>query len=681
MNINVAIQAIGHYKDDKTFILNNWKYQFIMEEKVFKAYAMTLPNIGEKTAKKIFDLYGCDYLALTNEKKMSKVLSPKKAKAVIERASADRNTGNTAFIEYLVNLNLFQERKIFQIANYTTKEEFEKNPFVLLNKPVHLSFNNVNKIILNLQNENPSLLKEERRLSMMTERTLNKLLSNGDTYVEAKKLVAESLSNLNEGIKDNKNFITEIQVKQIINKLNKEHKIKAEKTTNSLRLYNAFYYDSEKFIAEELARKSKEHEKTFSKSKIESTINQLENKYGVKLADTQKLAVETIINNPVAIITGSAGTGKTTVLKFAIDTLRALVGGNIVLAAPTGRAARRMAESANMEASTLHSLLKIGLTDEEVDEADVYVSDDKVEADAIFVDETSMCDIGIIYRLFQKLEPDCRVYFIGDPNQLPPVGSGDVLRDLIDSYYVPTVKLKLIYRQAEGSNIIMNSNKILAGKSNLEVGDDFKIIEKTSVEEIAEAVANTYVKEYNNIGDILEVQCITPKREKGELSSFSLNKRIQKKINSKSKYGECFSVNGYHIYQDDKIICGKNTETVRNGDIGIVTKAANQSLTAVFDTGEETFSIDEAQDLKIALAYCITVHKSQGSEFKTVLLPIAEENKSMLKRNLFYTAVTRAREKMIIVGENKYINQAIINNENKKRKGLLTARIKKAFSN
>lgn len=617
---------------------------------------------------------------LRNETVVSKYVRKKYIPEILEKAEKDCQDDTSEFIDYLVGLQVIPQRKVSLISNCIKMKEFKENPFLIMGKPMNCGFLTINKVLLAMQEENSDLLKCDQRLLLGTEYVLRKLLSNGHTFIEAPKLVDGSLKFLNEGVNNEKNFVTEVTVKNTINKLHREHKIKAEKTTNSLRIYNALYYDCENFLAAELARKLCCDKENINKHKIEQVIAKLEKQFGFELANTQKLAVETVINNPVAIITGSAGTGKTTVLKYAIGALRELVTDNIALVAPTGRAARRMAESTGMEASTLHSLLHIGLTDDDTDEMDVYISDDKIEADVIFIDETSMCDISIIYRLFQRVKPDCRIYFLGDPNQLPSVGSGDVLRDLIDSYYVPTVKLQVIYRQAQESNIVLNSNKILNGQSDLENGKDFDIVNVEDLEEIAETTANIYLDEVDKIGDILEVQCITPKREDGLLAAFNLNKRIQAKINPKIAQGSpCFAVNGYKIYQNDKVICGKNTETVRNGDIGIVTNATPSQLVAVFDTGEEVFNIEEAIELKIALAYCITVHKSQGSEFKSVILPIADENKTMLKRNLFYTAVTRARNKMIIVGEQRHIHNAICNNRVAKRNGMLTPRIKKQF--
>ena len=183
---------------------------------------------------------------------------------------------------------------------------------------------------------------------------------------------------------------------------------------------------------------------------------------------------------------------------------------------------------------------------------------------------------------------------------------------MIESYCVPVVKLKFIYRQSKDSNIIMNAQRILQGKQNLTEGSDFVFIEKTNIEDIANTVADVYKQEYEKMNDLLEVQCICPMRVKGELASNQLNKIVQQRLNPCNSYS-FFKANGFVFYKNDKVICGKNTKTVRNGDIGIVTNASQNQLKCVFDTGEEVFTPDDAIELNITLAYCITVHKAQGS--------------------------------------------------------------------
>lgn len=674
---NISIKAMGYISGDKknVFSVESWSYDFAIDTEVFLAYAETLPGIGPKTALKIFHKYGVDYGVFSSEVLLKKVVPKNKIESIIEQNKKDNTFESAEFIQKLIKTKVFSNRKITQISSVITEKDFYENPFLVMKK-IKISYSSLNNFCLSVQNEYPQLLTLPERLTMGVEKTLSTCLSCGDCFLYANRFIEKSLEFLNNGVENEENKVSEEKVKEIINNLNKAHKIRAEISTDKkkLRIYNSFYFDCENFVADSIYKRLNKSRPVFTHTQIQSAILKTERKYRLTLADTQKLAIETIINNNIAIITGSAGTGKTTVLKFAIDVFEQLIGGDIILVAPTGRAARRMTESTAIEASTLHSLLKIGVSDEE-DDSDVFVSDEKIEGEAIFVDETSMCDISIIYRLFQHLSENCRVYFLGDVNQLQSVGSGNVLDDLIESYYVPTVKLSLIYRQSQDSNIIYNANNILNGIGKIKTGDDFVVYNISNPEKIAEQCCTIYKQELQRLGDILDVQCITPKRVNGILASEQLNKQIQMAINPNYGSNSFFFSNGYKFYIGDKIICNKNTETVRNGDIGVVTNVTKNEIQAIFDTGEEIFDDEQAEELNISLAYCITVHKSQGSEFKTVFIPVSEENKAMLKRNLFYTAVTRAKEKMIIVGENKYIKSAIEDNRIYQRKTSLKSRI------
>ena len=674
---NISIKAMGYISGDKknVFSVESWSYDFAIDTEVFLAYAETLPGIGPKTALKIFHKYGVDYGVFSSEVLLKKVVPKNKIESIIEQNKKDNTFESAEFIQKLIKTKVFSNHKITQISSVITEKDFYENPFLVMKK-IKISYSSLNNFCLSVQKEYPHLLALPERLTMGVEKTLSVCLSCGDCFLYANRFIEKSLEFLNNGVENEENKVSEEKVKEIINNLNKAHKIRAEISTDKkkLRIYNSFYFDCENFVADSIYKRLNKSRPVFTHTQIQSAILKTERKYRLTLADTQKLAIETIINNNIAIITGSAGTGKTTVLKFAIDVFEQLIGGDIILVAPTGRAARRMTESTAIEASTLHSLLKIGVSDEE-DDSDVFVSDEKIEGEAIFVDETSMCDISIIYRLFQHLSENCRVYFLGDVNQLQSVGSGNVLDDLIESYYVPTVKLSLIYRQSQDSNIIYNANNILNGIGKIKTGDDFVVYNISNPEKIAEQCCAIYKQELQRLGDILDVQCITPKRVNGILASEQLNKQIQMAINPNYGSNSFFFSNGYKFYIGDKIICNKNTETVRNGDIGVVTNVTKNEIQAIFDTGEEIFDAEQAEELNISLAYCITVHKSQGSEFKTVFIPVSEENKAMLKRNLFYTAVTRAKEKMIIVGENKYIKSAIEDNRIYQRKTSLKSRI------
>lgn len=673
------IEAEGHYAENNKgiFVIETYKYLKVNEKNAFISYALTFKGIGEKTAMRLYDDIGINYNVFADRNTITKYVRPQYVEGVIDKAIKDNEDRDLEYYKFLGEINSLSKLKRNLLVHSVPFDELKKNPFLYVaDEDIKLSFRTANEIAVNLK----TALHSNERLELGTRRALQMLLSNGHTFIEANRLISKTLQLLNNGVAEENDMVQDSEVKNALNSLNRKHIIKAEKTSNALNIYDIFYYDAEKNIADELKQRVLGKTKTFAQPEVFKQIKAFETDNNIKLADSQKLAVNTVINNNICIITGSAGTGKTTVLKACINILETLYSKNIVLAAPTGRAARRMTETTGHEASTLHSLLRLGVSDNETSDLDIYMNDEKIDADAIFVDEASMCDIGIIYRLFQKLEKNCRVYFIGDPNQLESVGSGNFLADVISSHCIPTIKLQFIYRQNKDSNIVVNANKILQRNTKLHFGDDFQFYDEGNPKNIQKIVADIYFKELKMVGNPYEVQCICPMRVNGFLASNQMNRIIQRKVNTNcSKQNPCMKANGFNFYVGDKVICSKNTETVKNGDIGFVSSVSSESIDINFETGPETYSIDDMIEYGIILAYAITVHKAQGSEFSTVIIPVADENKYMMKQNLIYTAVTRAKKKMIFVGEQQQLKNAIKNNKKTPRNGRLKERIVRNF--
>ena len=668
------------YRGEEQFSVKEEELYPVKTEKSFMAYIITKYNgIGQKTVEKILRKYGPDYSVLSDYDRLIKAINKKYALRIIEQSKQFSKVQEV--YDLFTSADLLTNKKRIAIAEKVSLSEIYSNPFILMKSEYGgLSFLKVNKLCVYLQNV-PELTKIFCSLERIKEGVLYNLtdilFQKGHTWIDATVLIKETEKFLNSGLNNNELKVNESDIKKALNSLNKEHKIKCEKKANILRIYNAFFYDSENFIAQECISRVNSKGKQFSNNKIDNLIKDFEKLNKITLADNQKLAIRSVVNNRICVITGSAGTGKTTVLNAAIYVLSQLRKSEICLLAPTGRAARRMSFSTNMPAYTLHHALGISTESDSI----IPVATKKIEADYVFVDESSMCDIAIIYRLFQQCDKKCNFVFIGDPNQLPSVGAGNVLDDLITSESVPVVKLKYIYRQAKDSNIIINANRILNNSSAMLQGEDFIIYDMYSAAEIQEKVVSSFLEELSRTGDIFETQIITPKRRDGYLSAYQINKKIQSIINPYVKGRYDLPANGYNFRVGDKIICSKNTKTIKNGDMGLVERVykngENYVMTAKFDDYVEEFDVDRAKELGIALAFAITVHKSQGSEFKSVLLPIAAENRVMLKRNLFYTAITRAKEKIIIVGPKSEIKRAVLNNTKYERNTLLCQRIQK----
>ncbi|MDD2268933.1 MAG: ATP-dependent RecD-like DNA helicase [Eubacteriales bacterium] len=380
-------------------------------------------------------------------------------------------------------------------------------------------------------------------------------------------------------------------------------------------------------------------------------IARLEGALRVKIASEQLSAVETGLNSTVSIITGGPGTGKTMIQRMIIEAYSNIrPSGRIVLAAPTGRAARKMSESTGYPASTIHQLLGIYSTED--DEIKSKNDDTYVEADLLIIDESSMLDTFLSYRLFSSIRQGTQVVIVGDVDQLPSVGAGCVLRALINSKAIPTVYLTRVYRQKKGSSIAINAARINKGEINLEYDSDFQFHEAKNDEEIIEAIKEMY-KSLVTAAGIDNVMVLSPFRQKTETGVDSLNLKLRNLIQPHSESDKKLTCGKMSYYLGDKVMQTKNTMELANGDIGYVKSIKNSGdgyyAEITFDGNREAeYYAEDAAD--IDLAYATTIHKAQGSESIYVILVVSPEHRLMLKRNLLYTSLTRAREGLRIIG-------------------------------
>ena len=395
---------------------------------------------------------------------------------------------------------------------------------------------------------------------------------------------------------------------------------------------------------------------------LDKIIAQAEKDCGILLADMQREAVKMAVTNNIAIITGGPGTGKTTVVKVILTVYKKIFGGKVAFSAPTGRASRRLAESVGADAATLHSTL--GLR-EDSDEAHY-----KVEADLLVVDEVSMIDMALAYLLFKNLKSATKLLLVGDHNQLPSVGAGNVLRELLQCGAIPVTKLDVVHRQAQTSRINLNAHAILQNKgAGLLYGADFDFVEANSPAVAAECVKNLYyesIRRLKEAGKSLaadEVQILSPMRVRGACGTNTLNQEIQDTLNPASFDKPEITAGFKRFRLNDKIMQTKNRIDISNGDIGRIKrieKDRNGGYEVYIDFGDgrkAVYGPDEM--LSIDLAYAMTIHKSQGSEYPIVIIPILNEAYIMLQRNLIYTAITRAKNKVIIVGQKEAFFRAI----------------------
>lgn len=431
-------------------------------------------------------------------------------------------------------------------------------------------------------------------------------------------------------------------------------------------------YEAESNVARSIALLLKKGERPLNKEKLTKALTHVERRHAIHFDDKQRHAVVSAVLNPVTILTGGPGTGKTLCVNGMIE-LADTLGFSHVLCAPTGRAAKRLSEVSEREAKTIHRLLEYDPNSGGFRRS----SDDPINADMVIVDEVSMVDIQLFEALLDAISPTAQLVLVGDVDQLPSVGPGQVLRDLIESKGVTTVRLSTIFRQAELSSIIRNSHRINHGDAP-EFAGDFQFIDADTPEEIQSHIVglcSTILPQNYRYDPLVDIQVLAPMNN-GMAGVRELNKKLQHVVNGHSPV--CWQGSERRFLVNDKVMQLRNNyeKDVFNGDMGTVTGYDKEEgkLFVQYYGKEIEYSFEDLDE--VSLAYATTIHKSQGNEFNAVVLPIAMAHYIMLQRNLIYTAVTRAKERIYIVGQKKALAMAIRNADTRRRNTLLLRRLK-----
>ena len=412
---------------------------------------------------------------------------------------------------------------------------------------------------------------------------------------------------------------------------------------------------------------------------LDTEISAEEKRQGIQLAAEQRQAVMTALTSQLSVITGGPGTGKTLIQRFLLNIYRRRKrGAKIICCAPTGRAARRMEQSTGFPATTIHKALGL-LAGEDGN----YCEPEMLDADMVVVDEVSMMDIYLANHLFRAISHGSQLVLIGDADQLPSVGPGAVLSEILACGVVPVVRLDRIFRQSYGSRIAANAKLIRHGNLSLEYGEDFQFFDSSDMIASAQQIETLYMQETARYG-VDNVALLTPYRQKTETGVNALNDRLREKINppDRKKPEAIYRKRIYRL--GDKVMQTKNCEDISNGDIGYITSitsdSANSALTV--DFGDGRIAEYDGSDLEMLdLAYASTIHKSQGSEYKSVIINLQCAHSVMLVRPLVYTAITRAKERVLLVGERRALCIAIKRTDTEQRGTMLSARIRELTSN
>ena len=407
---------------------------------------------------------------------------------------------------------------------------------------------------------------------------------------------------------------------------------------------------------------------------LDDEIDGQQTEMGFTFAEEQRHAIRTALISPICIISGGPGTGKTSIQRAILNIYKkSFPDSNVVCCAPTGRAARRMEQSTGYPASTIHKVLN--LTAGEVHELKDI---DLLEADLVLVDEVSMMDMLTTWYLFNALPPSCRLILVGDADQLPSVGPWAVLNELLACGQLPAVILDKVFRQSEGSLVAENAQRIRHGVTDLEFGDDFQFWPSAEETQSAQYLMWFYKREVDRYG-VDNVALLTPFRKKSKTGVYSLNAALHDTINPASQEKDEIETGQRILRVGDKVMQMKNRDFASNGDIGYIctSKRDSDGILVEVDFGDDrVVAYEDAESLRqVELAYAATIHKSQGSEYDAVLINIQNMHGKMLNRALIYTAETRAKKQVIIVGDWEAVVRAIQTADTKRRNTMLAVRI------
>jgi len=656
------------------------QFSFTKLEKTLPSDAESLVNyivnsgikgLGKKTAEKIIKKFGEDSLEVIRYKPdlllEIKGMNEEKADTLSMYINEEWERWNLTSFLSKHNIGLKLSMKIYNVLGIDAINIIKENPYALMDFVSSLDFKTVDKLATNLDIDRTS----ESRVAAGIIYILSYYIKEGNTCVE-KELLTEYAVRM---MKVDNGYI-----ENAYNVLVMKDKIVLEQVGEKTFVYRKSLYVAEKNIAEHLKNLTC---KPSNKFKLDKELDEVAENLNLVLSNTQIDAIKMCINSNLSVITGGPGTGKTTIIKCIIDILKRK-NMSYVLAAPTGRAAKRITETTGETAKTLHRMLEITKVEEGDVDAQVDFPIDVIDTDVVIVDEASMIDVILMNNLIKGLKETTKLIIVGDADQLPSVGPGKVLKDIIESGIAHTIFLTEIYRQSEKSDIVLNAHNIKNGERVEFKKDDTDMyfIETDSLEETVkeiESLVEYRLKNKYDEGILGDIQILTPIK-KSSVGVYELNKVLQKvKLNPNDKMVHRKS-GDRTFYENDKIMqiinnYDKNWEYngvqgtgIYNGDMGKITKinTAEQYLSVEFDDGRLTkYDFDELDEIEHA--YAITVHKSQGSEFNTVIIPLYICYEKLFNRNLIYTAMTRAKNLLVFVGRRAVIDYMVNNTSEKSR--------------
>jgi len=625
-------------------------------------------GIGPAMAKKIVAEFGEKTLEIIAKSPNELLKVPGIGKKTAEKISASylEQSELTEIMVWLENHGISNTYagKIFAKYGSFAIDIMEKDIYRLFQDIEGIGFLTADKLAFNLGIQR----EDKRRIISGIDYALMQLCNNGHCCIPEMALVDKTAKILQV----NNQIIFTILKERIDN-----GSLNTEVVGGETLIYPPYLYYAEKKVATRLLQLQQATE-PLSEDNLSLFIKVWEKDNQIQLAQKQKEAIKACLHHGVLVLTGGPGTGKTTVIKGILSILKAQ-GLKIRLAAPTGRAAKRLSETTGQKALTIHRLLEANnlAQDDNLQLGFSKDIDDQLDADVIILDEVSMVDIVLMHHFLNAVPDGCRIILVGDTDQLPAVGPGSVLKDIIRSQKIPAIRLDEIFRQAQTSMIIQNAHIINAGRlpDLRKQYSDFVFYELNDDTSITQKILDLCTKDLPHEGfDVLkDVQVLSP-MHRFLCGVENLNLMLQEQLNPKKNQDELkYSSQTFRF--GDKVMHIRNNyqKNVFNGDIGFIQDINNEKLTVDYFDHIVTYEKNELNEL--TLAYASSVHKSQGSEYKVVIIPLSTSHYIMLQRNLLYTAITRAKQKVIIIGSKKALMTAVQSNRTQKRYTLLAERL------
>ena len=662
---------INHHQYGRQFEVKSYQVRYPATLEGIRKYLGSglIKGVGPVTARKIVDHFGLNTLDVLDNtpKKIIDVpgIGPSKADLIGNAWVEQQQIKEVMLFLQSHGVSASLAVKIYKQYAEKSIQVVRETPYQLARDIFGIGFKTADQIARNLG----LAMDSPDRIQTGLLYALGNLSNDGHCFASEDQLLAEVVPLLE--------LPREVCAAQIENLLKQEALILDQEV-----LYLPPFFQAEKGVANKLLkimRSSQDRLGKFQKINWLLAFEVLDRTSKIQLTDQQKLAIQTALTHKVSVLTGGPGTGKSTITGSIIQILKEK-HATVLLAAPTGRAAKRLSETTGLEAKTIHRLLEFNPS-----EGVSFVRDrqNPLDADLIIIDETSMVDILLMNHLLNAIEAGSHILFVGDKDQLPSVGAGNVLRDLIESMVIPVIRLDTIFRQAEDSFIIVNAHRINNGEMPLFSKDatDFFLFPESDALKAADWVIDLVGERIQNkfgFDPIKDIQVLTP-MHRGACGVTELNERLQFTLNppdprkAEVKHGSRVFRTGDRVMQ----IRNDYDRKVFNGDLGIVETIDTENHVVMVNFDGRLVSCETTQLEEVVHAYAISIHKSQGSEFPVVVIPLLMQHYMMLQRNLLYTAVTRARKLVVMVGDRKAMGMAIRNNKIASRNTLLKERLQK----